>query len=350
MPDPAALLDAAAADGVFSGAVLRVEDLATPTTLLEHVVGRTSAEPQGAPVRADSLFDLASLTKLVTATTTLRLVAQSLLDLDADVGALLDAPTGLHQGITVRHLLEHTSGLPAWAPLWQAGPVMDVALATPREAAPGSRHCYSDIGFLVLMRVLETVTGAGLRALQRDLVLEPFGLTRTDYRGVGPGAPELLQSGDVVATERCPERGLLIGAASDRNTWHMGGVAPHAGLFGPAGDLATFARRWWTAPSRGLLPASLWQAVWRPPAHPGGHVLGWDTVPPQGYTSAGRRLSPRSRGHLGFSGCSIWIDPDRAVAVILLSNRIHPHRDDTRIRDLRPALHDAVASAVDAVR
>jgi serine-type D-Ala-D-Ala carboxypeptidase len=346
--EPGALLSEAAADGVFSGAVLRVEDLAAGTPILEHVVGRSSSEPPGGAVRADSLFDLASLTKLITATGALRLVADGTLDLDDDVGALLG--DDLHSGITVRHLLDHTSGLPAWAPLWRSGPVLDTALTTPREAPVGDRHKYSDIGFLVLMRVLEARTGKHLEALLTELVLAPFGMHATSWRGVGTPDRDVLQSGDVVATEHCPERGLLVGSASDRNTWHLGGVAPHAGLFGPAVDLASFAHCWWSAPSAGLLPEPLWQTIWQPPLHPGGHVLGWDTVAPDGYTSAGRELSSRSRGHLGFSGCSLWIDPDRAVAVVFLSNRIHPGRDDMRIRDLRPALHDAVARAVDAVR
>jgi len=348
LADPEGLLDAAAEARVFSGAVLRVEDLAGGCPILEHVVGRTSDEPVGAPVRADSHFDLASLTKLITATATLRLGADGVLGLDDDVGALLG--DDLHRAITVRHLLEHTSGLPAWLPLWRSGPVLDTALSTPREAPVGERHCYSDIGFLVLMRVLQVRTGKDLDELLRELVLAPFGLQDTAFRGAGAPDQALVQTGDVVATEHCPERGFLVGAASDRNTWHLGGVAPHAGLFGPAADLASFARRWWTAPATGLLPEPLWRAIWEPPSLPGGHVLGWDTVAPEGYTSAGRQLSPRSRGHLGFSGCSLWIDPDRAIAVILLTNRIHPRRDDTRIRDLRPALHDAVARAVDAVR
>lgn len=346
MPDPAALLDTAVRDGVFSAAVLRVDAL-DGALLTEHVVGASSADPPGAPIDADSAFDLASLTKLITATATLRLVDRGLLALDSDVGGLLDS--ALHAGIAVRQLLEHTSGLPAWAPLWRIGPVLESALATPREAPPGTRHRYSDIGFLVLQAVLETVAGAPLEEIVRDEVLMPFGLTHTGYR-TPTSAPGLLAGGGIVATEVCPDRGFLVGAVSDRNTWHAGGVAPHAGLFGPAVDLATFARRVWSARSRGLLSDRLWSGIWAPPPFPGGHVLGWDTVAPDGYTSAGRLLSPDSRGHLAFTGCSLWIDPARRVAITLLCNRIHPTRDDTRIRALRPLLHDAVARAVDAVR
>lgn len=349
MPEPRALLDAAVADGVMSAAVLRVEDLVRGEPLLSHVVGRTSAEPPGAAARADSRFDLASLTKLITATAALRLVSRGQLDLDADVAALRQEADGLHAGMTPRHLLEHSSGLPAWAPLWESGAVRDVALATPREAEPGARHRYSDIGFLVLADVLERVAARPLQELLHDEVLGPFGLERTTFRD-RRSTPGLLATGDVVATEVCPDRGFLVGTVSDRNTWHLGGVAPHAGLFGPAADLAAFARAFWSSADTGLLAPGLFEAVWQPPAHPGGHVLGWDTVAPEGYTSAGRVLSPGSRGHLAFTGCSLWIDPERAIAVIHLCNRIHPTRDDVRIRTLRPALHDAVARAVDALR
>ena len=348
MREASALLDAAWAAGVFSGAVLRVDDLRADV-LFEAAVGTSSRTPPGGPVQLGSRFDLASLTKLVTATATLRLVDAGALTLGEDVGSILGSDR--HAGITVRHLLEHSSGLPAWSALWTSGPVLAAALAVERESPPGQTHRYSDIGFLVLMHALQTVTGRPLQVLNQELVLDPCRMSQTAYRGTGQGVdPAVLASGTIVATERCPERGLLVGEASDRNTWHLGGVAPHAGLFGPAVDLARLARGVWDAPASGLLSEALWELIWAPPALAGGHVLGWDTVAPDGYTSAGRRLSPASRGHLGFSGCSLWIDPERQISIALLTNRIHPTRDDTRIRALRPALHDAVASAVDGMR
>ncbi len=324
------LLESAAADGVFSGAVLRVEDLAAGEALAEWVVGRTSAEPPGPAVRADTAFDLASLTKLYTATAVLRLVARGELQLDG----------------WIRGVLDHRSGLPAWSALWERGDVREQARLVP--AGPRGDHLYSDIGFLQLLDSLPGPIDAVIRAE----VLDPLGLEATRYRGVGAGeeaALQLLSTGDVAATERCPRRGLLVGEVSDGNTWAMGGASGQAGLFAPASDVAAFAQGWWRAPETGFLPRELRDAAWGAPAEPGTHVLGWDTVRPGGTSSAGR-LSAGSYGHLGFTGTSLWVDPDRAVAVVLLSNRIHPRRDDDRIRALRPLVHDAVADYVDGCR
>lgn len=351
MADPfsaaVSLLDEAADAGVFSGAVLRVDRLDGPV-LVEAALGTVSAEPPGAPVTAQSRFDLASLTKLITTTVALRLVDRGTLSLDARVADLLGARWPHASDATVRHLLDHTSGLPAWKDLWRTGPVVDGALALAPEASAGERHVYSDVGFLVLGVVLETVGGRSLRQLARDEVLGPLGMDHTRYRP-RPAPPPSLDSSAIVATEHTADRGFLHGEVSDGNSWHLGGVAPQAGLFGPAEDLAAFARGWWTAPETGYLSRALRDAAWGEPSHPGGHVLGWDTVPPDGYTSVGRVLSPRSRGHLGFTGTSLWIDPDRRISVVLLTNRVHPSREEARHKPLRPAVHDAVARAVDAL-
>lgn len=323
-------LEAAVADGTCSAAVLRVEDLRAHEPLLEIAVGRVSAAPPGPPVRRDTAFDLASLTKLYTATAVLRLVARGELALD--------------QGL--RDLLDHRSGLPAWAPLYeQADPQ---AAARAMTAGPRGDHVYSDIGFLHLLDRL----GGGIAEVLAREVLIPLGLGSTAFRSVGQGsaaAEALLATGDVAATEHCPRRGFLVGEVSDGNTWAMGGASGHAGLFAPASDVAAFAQGWWDAPETGFLPRSLRDAAWGPPDEPGTHVLGWDTVA-GADSSAGRKLSRRAHGHLAFSGCSLWVDPERAVAVVLLTNRIHPHREDPRIRRLRPRVHDAVAEEVDLHR
>lgn len=339
------LIHDAARDGVFTAAVLHVQDLRRGAPVFVHAHGRTANPAHDIPVTPAARFDLASLTKLVTSTVALRLAARGVLDLDAPVADVLgDRLTPRHRGATARHLLAHTAGLLAWRPLWEEGDVLDAALATPPDVDPGTRYRYTDVGFLWLGALLEVLGGASLDALARAEVLGPLGMGATRYHPL-PAAPDP----GVVATEICPERGLLVGAVSDRNTWHLGGIAPQAGLFGPADDLARFAQGWWDAPSTGFLPEELRDEAWGPPPIPGGHVLGWDTVAPEGYTSAGRLLSPRSHGHLAFTGPSLWVDPDRGIAVIFLCNRIHPTRDEPRLRDLRPALHDAVARAVDSV-
>jgi CubicO group peptidase (beta-lactamase class C family) len=335
LSEPRRILEQAAADGVFSGAVLHVEDLAGEGSLAEVAVGRVSAEPEGARVRLDTLFDLASVTKLFSVTATLRLVDRGVLRLDRDL----------------RQLLEHRSGLPAWRPYFAGeGAVLAQALVEPRVHEPGTRHAYSDVGFLHLLQRLQSATGKGIAAIIQDEVLTPLGLSRTAYRDVDGKLPEVLDS-SICATERCPRRGLLVGEVGDGNTWAMGGRSTHAGLFAPAADLALFARGWWDAPATGFLSLSLRDAAWGAPPEPGTHVLGWDTVAPApAVSSVGSKLSRLCRGHLGFTGTSLWIDPERAIAVVLLTNRVHPSREDNRIRELRPRVHDAVADFVESLR
>jgi len=347
------LLDQAVLSGTFPGAVLRVEDLRGAGALLEHAVGRVASDPPGPDVGVDTLFDLASLTKLYTATATLRLVAAGSLGLDDHLEDLLGAAGQHLPGVTVRHLLEHRSGLPAWRPYYEEQDVLAAALCEAPQRSPGAAHEYSDVGFLVLMEVLARASGIPLRALVTREVLAPLGLVDTGYRPVGQGeaaALEQLSSGRFAATERCPYRSLLCGEVHDDNAWAMGGVAPHAGLFATAEQVAAFARAWWDAPEIGYLAQELRDSAWSRTSRGGSHVLGWDTVSSEG-SAAGARLSRQSYGHLGFTGTSLWVDPDRAVAVVLLSNRVHPSRDDSEaIRKFRPAVHDAVADFVDQVQ
>ena len=335
MSEPLRLLEKASTEGIFSGAVLHIEDLAGDGSLGAWAVGRVSSQPPGPAVRLDTLFDLASLTKLFSVTATLRLVDRGLLTLDT----------------RLRQLLEHRSGLPAWQPYFdRPGDVLSEALAEPPMHPAGSTHVYSDVGFLHLLDLLQHRTGVGIEEIIRDEVTGPLGLVSTSYREVGGGPPGVLDD-RICATEQCPRRGFLVGEVSDGNTWAMGGRSTHAGLFAPASDLAKFARGWWDAPETGFLSAELRDAAWGEPPEPGTHVLGWDTVAdPPAVSSVGGKLSRRSRGHLGFTGTSLWIDPERAVAVILLTNRVHPSREDDRIKGLRPLVHDAVADFVDQVR
>jgi CubicO group peptidase (beta-lactamase class C family) len=348
------LLAQGVSEGVFPGAVLRLEDLDGAGALFEISEGRVSSDPPGPAVTASTLFDVASLTKLFSLTVTLRLVASGQLSLDSAVSNFLEGRGKHLQGVTVRQLLEHRSGLPAWQPFYErTADVIQAALDEPLEASPGARHCYSDVGFLVLMAVLEKVGGLPYRQLMSREVLAPLGLYQTGYRATAGGelaALELLATGSFAATERCPYRGLVCGEVHDDNTWAMGGVAAHAGLFASAEQLGSFARAWWQAPEIDYLPAELRDEAWATPTKGGGHVLGWDTVSDEG-SSAGTKLSRRSHGHLGFTGTSLWIDPDRAVAVVLLSNRVHPSRHDAiAIRRFRPRLHDAVADFIDRVQ
>jgi CubicO group peptidase (beta-lactamase class C family) len=331
----------------------------------EHVqaFGRLSAEAGAPSVREDTIYDLASLTKVVVTTTlAMQLVDEGLLDLDAPVCSYVPGFVGgARARVAVRGLLAHAAGLPAWAALYgdassRAGLVARV-VAMELEYEPGTQCVYSDLGFILLGEALERAAGAPIDALARSRVLGPLGMRDTLYCP----PPALLPR--VAPTEHDPWRGrLLRGEVHDENAFAMGGVAAHAGLFGTAADLGRLARVLLAGgvfEGRRLVSRATLESFTRRVEIPGTtRALGWDTasdrVTPRssvpgrpGYSSAGSRLSPRSFGHTGFTGTSLWIDPERGVYVILLSNRVHPSRANDRIRAVRARLADAVAVAWD---
>lgn len=359
--------------GTFPGAVALVA--CGETVLFHEAVGVTRLLPgPGVAVTVATRFDLASLSKpIATTTISLALAAAGRLDLDAPVGHYrpsfaaggpagsgLAGPggAGARRAVTVRQLLVHASGLPAWAPLHEqlgtpapggrerAATLVD---ATPLEALPGSRAEYSDLGFITLGAVLEAAGEAPLEVLYRRLVQAPFGLAETDY--APPGAPKPWPPGTAVAATEVSARrgGVIEGEVHDDTTWAMGGVAGHAGLFGTARDVHRFAARW-LALYEGLpgpVPRPLVAETFRRQGAPGTtRTLGWDTPSP-GASSAGTQLAADSIGHLGYSGTSMWIDPQRRLIAVLLTNRVHPTRENRRIQAFRPRFHDLVAAAFD---
>ncbi len=361
--------------GTFPGAVALV---ARGEDVLFHVaVGVTRLVPTpGAAVTLATRFDLASLSKpIATTTVALTLAAAGRLDLDAPAGRYRPAfaaggpdGTGLagpggadaRRAVTVRQLLTHASGLPAWAPLHEklrnvddpragAAALVD---ATPLDALPGTQAVYSDLGFITLGALLEAAGGAPLEALYRQMVKAPFGFVETDYAPLG--APKPWPAGTpVAATELSDWRGGVIeGEVHDDTTWAMGGVAGHAGLFGTARDVHRFAARWLAMHEEvpGPIPHLLVTETFRRQGAPGTtRTLGWDTPSP-GASSAGARLAADSIGHLGYSGTSMWIDPGRRLIAVLLTNRVHPTRENRRIQAFRPRFHDLVAAAFDGER
>lgn len=332
-------------------------------------VGRTHPDSAGTLCDAETRFDLASLTKpLTTWTWLLRSVQTGALSLDTPIGHAVEVDDPELSACPLHRLLSHTTGLPAHRAYFtgllaytrQTGNypetkrlVRSMIARTPLEAAPGVAEVYSDLGFLLLEQVVERFEGP-LEAAWRGL---PFHEKhRLHFRPLlGPvRAPSSVDLSEppIAATERCALRGgLVCGQVHDENAWTLGGVAGHAGLFGRADDVAAFGVSLVEAlQSRtndlGLDAPLLAEALSRRWVHPrGSRVLGWDTPAVVG-SSAGRRFGPRSFGHLGFTGTSIWIDPDAEVVIVLLTNRVCPSRADTRIRALRPALHDAAWAAL----
>lgn len=312
--------------------------------------GKLSYAADAAPVTAETLYDLASLTKVIATTTmTMILVDEGRLDLDKAVQDFLPRFRGEgKEQVTVRHLLTHSAGIDWWAPLYEELEGQDAYVeriqAMPLVYEPGTESLYSDLGIILLGEILERVAGEQLETFVRRRVFEPLGMEDTMYRP----AAELRER--IAPTEKDPWRGRVVrGEVHDENAFALGGVAPHAGLFGTAGDLARFAQMIMNGgvfEHHRIVSRETVERFTRPAGVPEStRALGWDTKSPEG-SSAGDLFSPDSFGHTGFTGTSLWIDPERELFVILLTNRVHPTRENQLIREARPAVADAVVRGI----
>ena len=335
--------------GAFPGGVVAIGYQGALAHL--HPFGHFSYEENAPAVEADTMYDLASLTKVIATTTmTMILVDEERLDLDSKVQDVLPLFVGPNkEKVTIRHLLTHTSGLDWWAPLYEElegrQAYVERIQAMDLVYEPGTEHKYSDLGMILLGEILSRVAGEPFEEYVNERVFEPLGMTDTLYR---PG-PALLPR--IAPTESDDRRGGVIhGVVHDENAFAMGGIAPHAGLFGTAEDLARFAQM--------ILNGGVFEhhrIVSRKTVElfttragdvtDSTRALGWDTKSPE-KSSAGDFFSPNSFGHLGFTGTSIWIDPERRLFVVLLTNRVHPTRENTLIRQARPAVANAVIHAL----
>lgn len=351
-----ALLEKAVAEGVTPGGVLLVARRGA--IALERAAGRLTWDDDVPAVTPSTIYDLASLTKVIATTTLMmRRVESGALDLDATAAAYLPELEGRPVGdTTLRDLLAHSSGLPCCTELFRElgehldrdearARYLEHIAATEMEAGARERAIYSDLGVLLLGEVLERRAGRPLDDLVQEEVLDPLGLRDTGY------LPDPALRDRIAPTEPDDWRGRLPhGEVHDENTHALGGVAPHAGLFGTARDVATFAQAMLNGGAYGgrRIAANQTVALFTRRAElvPGSsRALGWDT--PSEPSSAGRFFSARSYGHTGFTGTSLWIDPELELIVVLLTNRVHPTRENIAIRRLRPAIHDAVVLAIE---
>ena len=358
-PDLVRVMDAGVAERVFPGGALLVRVRGQVKHLSFH--GRRSLEPGAGAVDGETCFDLASLTKVL-ATTPLVLLSiqRGHLDLDAPArSALAEFAGGGREAVTVRMLLDHSSGLAAWRPYYEhfgAGPATVegrdalrrmVATEAP-ETPPGSRALYSDLNFILLDWILERIHGRPTDVLTSEWVTGPLGLARLFFVDLkSPVTAARARVGRAfAATERCPWRGrTLLGEVHDENTYAMGGVSGQAGLFGAIQDVAAVAATWLDGflGRDGLFDSRLVRRFWEKSRLPGStRALGFDTPSP-GVSQAGARFGPRTVGQLGFTGTSLWIDPDRELIAVLLTNRVHPTRANETIKRFRPALHERIA-------
>lgn len=351
-------LEQAVRDGVFPGAALLVQE--GDAIRYCDAVGSAALLPSPEPLGRETLFDLASLTKpLATATAVLQLVRQGVLALKQPAARWLPEFRGDGKDqVTLYHLLNHSSGLPAWKPFYetidpnQAGSdevkarLLDQVTREPLVQAPGKKSVYSDLGFIMLGIIIERAAGQPLDRWCREQIFSPLAMPATGFRPLE--RPELAGR-SIAPTEHCAWRGrLLRGEVHDEHSFALGGVAGHAGLFAPIDDLGRFVGALIAAdcgrprgPFEGVPSPLLRQFLTRQPTPKSSWALGWDT--PSESSSSGRFFSSNSCGHLGYTGASIWIDRERGWGVTLLTNRVHPTRLNVKIGAFRPLLHDLVA-------
>nr|WP_320010919.1 serine hydrolase [uncultured Desulfobulbus sp.] len=315
--------------------------------------GKTRQDKQGKIVLANTLFDLASLTKpLSTVLTTLILISQGRLDWDTPLESYLQ---GKLPGIAVHHLLSHCSGLPAYQPYYQqfaptqlaenSNKLVELMANEPLTYSTGGDSLYSDLGFILLGKMIERSADRNLNTLFKEFISEPLGREKELlFLPLGEGNIERAQ--EIAATEVCPWRGYTLqGEVHDEHCWLMGGVAGHAGLFGTVEVVMELCEcildLWKGSMSHPYLDAKILQYALQKKRPGSDWCLGFDTPSPGG-SSSGQYFSAASVGHLGFSGTSFWIDPVKEVIVVLLTNRVHPTRENLKIRSFRPRFHDRI--------
>ncbi len=360
----------------------------------DRAYGHLDPERRRYPTQPESLFDLASVSKLFTATAFMTLVESERVKLDTPVAAVLAEFGGEHsigpsedpqtqrpvpadpafagysvdaRQITFWHLLTHTSGLPAWRSLYREGQGGADTVPLPHQVPaerraqriaaiydrydlaypPGRRIVYSDLGLILLGEAIARLSGMPLEAYLQSAVLDPLHLAHTTYNPLAHGIPRKR----IAPTECCAWRGRrCVGEVHDENAASLGGIAGHAGLFSTAWDVGVLGQTYLGRGSYGqarLLSPETVDEMTRTQVNlddnPRG--LGW-LQRSRGGSSSGQWFGPRSYGHTGYTGTSLWVDPERALVVVLLTNRVYYGRDPAGIASLRPRVHDAVVEAM----
>jgi CubicO group peptidase (beta-lactamase class C family) len=341
--------------GVFPGGIVL---WGTGERILGEVAAghcRLTPPPPFPPVTSSTLFDLASLTKpLVTGALVLLMISEGRFSLETPLSGLLSESLNSEAGkSTVRELLAHSSGLVAWAPLYEKilkkdpeeakkdllALILDLPLAYER----GTRVLYSDFGFILLGFALERAAGRPLENLYRTRLAGPLAVSEADYLTGDSGLWKREHEGScqIASTEVDSVTGLpLTGVVHDEHARLTGRVSGHAGLFGTARAVWQLSRIWMEGD---FLPKA-WREKFRRRQEPFEWALGWDTPTPG--SSSGHLLTPDgSIGHLGYAGTSVWMDWKKDRIIVLLTNRVHPVRTNNLIRDFRPVLHDRVVEA-----
>jgi len=301
-------------------------------------------------VKTETLFDLASVSKVVATTgMAMMLYQRGLLDLEAPVTMIVPEFARNDKrcrDVTFRMLLAHSSGLPAYEKLFLRGPsrneLLAAAYGTALEAEPGTRALYSDIGFIILGLALERIADEPLDTFCHREIFGPLGMASTLFN-----PPASLKESIPPTVDDWSFRNRIVqGEVQDENASVLGGVAGHAGLFSTAGDLAIFAHCMLNGGEPILRPETVALFTRREDTPAGtSRALGWDT--PSTPSQSGKYFSPGSFGHLGYTGTSLWIDPRRQLSVTLLTNRTWPNCENQAIKEVRPRFQDAVVEALE---
>jgi beta-N-acetylhexosaminidase len=347
-------LERAIANKAFPGATMAVGFRGNVSV---HAFGNLSYEANAA-VAPETIYDIASLTKVVVTTTLVEQLAEgdfpSQLTLDAPIERYLpewvadSAQLEWRHRVTVRHLLTHTSGLPPFKEYWRTSKgkqdTLSRIFSEPLEYEPGTKTVYSDLGMILMGEIVERLTGQPLEELAKEYLFRPLGMKNTTYKPAKNLWPRIAPT----EFDKALRKRLVQGEVHDENAYAMGGVSGHAGVFSTAPDLAAFCQM--------LLNGGMYRhqrlvkratiAQFTAPQALAGNTrsLGW--VAPTDGSSSGHFFSARSYGHTGFTGTTIWIDPERQIFVVLLTNRVNPTRENQKIMQVRPAVHDAVMKAL----
>jgi serine-type D-Ala-D-Ala carboxypeptidase len=341
------ILEEAVAQKAFPGASAAITHMGKLVALKS--VGRFTYEESSPAVTVDSIFDLASLTKVV-ATTSMAMILyeRGLLDLDSPVAGVVPEFAGedkRRSEVTFRMLLAHSSGLPAHEKIYLHTTSKDEflreAFSVPLKNDPGTHAEYSDIGFILLGSALERIAEESLDGFCQREVFGPLGMLQTAFNPPTAWKQQIPPTAD----DQTFRKRIIQGEVQDENASAMGGVAGHAGLFSSAGDIATFAHAMLSGGSPIFRRETVALFTRRETSPPGtSRALGWDT--PSSPSQSGKYFSPSSFGHLGFTGTSLWIDPERQLSVTLLTNRTWPDCANRAIREIWPRFHDAVVEAL----
>jgi len=350
LKDAYLVLEKAIADSIFPGAQIAI--VQDGELIASRGFGHQTYDPNSPAVDTTTMYDLASVTKVAATTVVaMKLYEQRKLRLDIPVSSYIpEFHGGLKDSVTVRHLLTHSAGMHWWVPLWKYAKTREEALqyiySLPLDYTPGDSMIYSDLGMIMVGRILEIVTGKPLDVLARELIYQPMGMKNTMFNPPDSLLPRIAPTeigGGL-------NRGLIHGEVHDENAFFLGGVSAHAGLFSTAEDLAQLAQMLINGGiyrhHRFYRPETIREWTTRQNLPPGSErALGWDT-PSDENSSAGDYFSPGSFGHLGFTGTSIWIDPNRKVAIILLTNRVYPTRERGGMHQVRRDFYNAAMKAI----